>query len=168
MRFNRSVTRQFTCAGICLLFAWVPVACTPKAGTPAANATPQASSAPPAIVYAGHLAADGIAPPGAQLHNPHEGDPAFAKSGAVLFTAMNCDGCHGGDAAGWVGPNLGDGRWHYGGAPGEIFTSIYYGRPRGMPAFGGALGPEGVWTLVTYLKSLPAPADEPTESFEKP
>ena len=54
------------------------------------------------------------------------------------------------------------------GRPMEIFTSIYYGRPKGMPAFGGALGPEGVWTLVTYLKSLPVPANEPTESFEKP
>ena len=102
------------------------------------------------------------------MRNPHEGDAAVAKSGALLFTAMNCDGCHGGDAAGWVGPNLGDGRWRYGGAPDEIFTSIYYGRPKGMPAFGGALGMEGVWTLVTYLKSLPVPAGEATESWEKP
>ena len=41
-----------------------------------------------------------------------------------------------------VGPNLGDGRWRYGGADGEIFTSIYFGRPHGMPAFGGALDAE--------------------------
>ena len=62
-----------------------------------------------------------------------------------------------GDAAGWVGPSLGDGRWRYGGAPDEIFTSIFYGRPKGMPAFGGALGPEGVWTLVD-LPEVPARA----------
>ena len=37
-----------------------------------------------------------------------------------------------------------------------------------LTAFGGALGPEGVWTLVTYLKSLPVPPDEATESWEKP
>lgn len=35
-----------------------------------------------------------------------------------------------------------------------------------MPAFGGTLGPEGVWTLVTYLQSLPVPKDEATESWE--
>ena len=80
----------------------------------------------------------------------------MAKNGALLFTAMNCDGCHGPDAAGAVGPNLGDGRWRYGGADAEVFMSIYYGRPKGMPAFGGALGAEGVWTLVTYLRSLAA------------
>ena len=163
MHLNRHVT-------MALLAAALSVACTPKAAAPggaAAGAAP-ASAAPPAIRYEAHVEAGGMPPPGAQLSNPHEGDPAFAKSGALLFTAMNCDGCHGGDAAGWVGPNLGDGRWRYGGAPAEIFASIYYGRPKGMPAFGGALGPEGVWTLVTYLKSLPPPANEPTESWEKP
>jgi len=85
-----------------------------------------------------------------------------------LFTAMNCDGCHGGAGAGWVGPRLSDGRWRYGGADDEIFNSIYYGRPKGMPAFGGALGAEGVWALVTYVKSLPVPPGLATESWEKP
>jgi mono/diheme cytochrome c family protein len=37
-----------------------------------------------------------------------------------------------------------------------------------MPAFGGALGAEGVWTLVTYLRSLPPPENLPTQSWEKP
>jgi mono/diheme cytochrome c family protein len=118
---------------------------------------------PPAVRYAAHLAAGGILPSGAILTNPHTGDAAVAKQGALLFTTMNCDGCHGGNATGWVGPNLGDGRWRYGGSDAEVFSSIFYGRPKGMPAFGGALGSEGVWTLVTYLRSLPAPADLPTE-----
>jgi len=52
-------------------------------------------------------------------------------------------------------PNLADGRWRYGGADAEVFDSIFYGRPKGMPAFGGTLGAEGVWTLVAYLRSLP-------------
>jgi mono/diheme cytochrome c family protein len=47
-----------------------------------------------------------------------------------------------------------------------VFSSIYYGRPKGMPAFGGALGAEGVWTLVTYLRSLTPPPDVPTESWQ--
>jgi cytochrome c oxidase cbb3-type subunit 3 len=83
-----------------------------------------------------------------------------------MFAAMNCDGCHGGDALGWVAPSLSDGRWRFGGSDAEVFSSIYYGRAKGMPAFGGALGTEGVWVLVTYLKSLPVPEGEATESWE--
>jgi len=81
---------------------------------------------------------------------------------------MNCDGCHGGGGSGWVGPSLADGRWRYGGSDAEIFASIYYGRPKGMPAFGGKLGTDGVWTLVTYLKSLTPTADVATESWVRP
>jgi len=55
----------------------------------------QAGAPPPAIRYESHLAAGGIAPAGGALRNPHQGDPAVAKSGALMFTAMNCDGCHG-------------------------------------------------------------------------
>lgn len=146
------------CALVCLALG----ACA-RQSAPA----PQAAAPLPAIAYQEHIAAGGIVPPGATLHNPHAGDAAVARNGAQLFTAMNCDGCHGGGGVGWVGPSLADGRWRYGGADGEIFYSIYYGRPKGMPAFGGALGAEGVWTLVTYLRSLPLPDDLPTESWEK-
>ena len=57
---------------------------------------------------------------------------------------MNCDGCHGAGATGWVGPSLADGRWRYGGSAGEIFRSIYYGRRQGMPAFGGIMPKAGI------------------------
>jgi len=137
-------------------------ACARQAPPP--PAAPAATTLP-AVRYEAHLAAGGIPPGGALLHNPHEGDAAVARSGELLFAAMNCDGCHGGGGSGWVGPNLADGRWRYGGADAEVFYSIYYGRPKGMPAFGGALGIEGVWTLVTYIRSLPRPADLPTESW---
>lgn len=130
------------------------------------NTAPAAAAAPPGVAYEAHVAAGALTPPGGTLRNPHAGDAAVAKNGAQLFTTMNCDGCHGGDAAGWVGPNLGDGRWRYGGSDAAVFSSIFYGRPKGMPAFGGALGAEGVWTLVTYLRSLPAPPDVPTESWD--
>jgi cytochrome c oxidase cbb3-type subunit 3 len=140
-------------------------ACAPHTGAPPAASTP---AAPPAVAYEAHVAAGGIVPPGGTLHNPHQGDKAVAANGAQLFTAMNCDGCHGPDAAGAVGPNLGDGRWRYGGADAEVFMSIYYGRPKGMPAFGGAIGEDGVWTLVTYLRSLTPPENLPTQSWETP
>jgi cytochrome c oxidase cbb3-type subunit 3 len=139
-----------------------------RQGPPAASAElPSAAPAPPpAIRYESHLAAGGLLPPGGVLKNPHAGDPGVAKAGAALFIAMNCDGCHGGDASGNMGPNLADGRWRYGGADDEVFMSIYYGRPRGMPAFGGAVGADGVWTLITYLRSLTPPPNVPTESWE--
>jgi len=107
-----------------------------------------------------------VAPAGVDLRNPHSGDAVVAKAGKAMFAAMNCDGCHGGDASGWVAPSLSDGRWRFGGSDAEVFSSIYYGRAKGMPAFGGALGSEGVWVLVTYIKSLPVPAGEATESWE--
>ena len=173
MRVKLSIARGLACAAS-VLAALALSACAPQASAPATATTgetpasaPQAGAVPAAIQYEAHVSAGGLPPPGGQLRNPHEGDAAVAKNGALLFTAMNCDGCHGGDGAGWVGPNLADGRWRYGGADNEIFTSIFYGRPKGMPAFGGALGAEGVWSLVTYLKSLPV-ANEATESWEKP
>ncbi len=138
------------------------VACSEEHATPA---KPQVGANPPGIEYEAHIAAGGLPPPAAELHNPHAGDGATAKTGAALFTSMNCDGCHGAAGSGWVGPSLADKRWRYGGSDSEVFMSIYYGRPRGMPAFGGALGSEGIWALVTYLKSLSAPSDDPTESW---
>jgi cytochrome c oxidase cbb3-type subunit 3 len=140
--------------------------CARQESAPAAAA---ATGAPPAIPYEAHVPAGGKLPAaGGELNNPyHGGDAAAVKNGAALFAAMNCDGCHGGDASGWVGPNLTDGRWRYGGDEGEIFNSIYFGRPKGMPAFGGTISAPAVWSLVTYLKSLPPPADMPTESWEE-
>jgi cytochrome c len=86
-------------------------------------------------------------------------------AGAALFASMNCDGCHGGGAIGWVGPSLVDGRWRYGGSDEEVFTSIYYGRPKGMPAYGGVLGTDGAWMLVAYIKAQALPAVVPTTSW---
>lgn len=120
---------------------------------------------PPSVSYDAHVNAGGVAPQAGRLANPFTVDTKSAKEGEQLFSAMNCDGCHGGGAVGAVGPNLGDGRWRYGGADGAVFQSIYYGRPRGMPAYGGILPPDGVWKLVTYLRSLPIPDDVPTEAW---
>ncbi len=87
------------------------------------------------------------------------------EAGGNLFSAMNCDGCHGGGAVGWVGPSLVDGRWRYGGADEQIFSSIYYGRPKGMPAYGGVIGTDGVWMLVSYIKAQAVPPVVPTTSW---
>lgn len=105
------------------------------------------------------------APPGDSLRNPYAGQQKSATEGGKLFISMNCDGCHGGGATGFVGPSLSDGRWRYGGSDGEIFQSINHGRPKGMPGFGGLLSPEITWKLVTYLQSLPVPKSVPTQSW---
>jgi cytochrome c len=110
------------------------------------------------------IPAGGVAPPANALSaaRPAKLDPA---AGGNLFSSMNCDGCHGGGAIGWVGPSLVDGRWRYGGADDEIFTSIFYGRPKGMPAYGGVIGTDGAWMLVAYIKSQAVPSVVPTTSW---
>jgi cytochrome c oxidase cbb3-type subunit III len=97
------------------------------------------------------------------MSNPLARDSGAAIEGEKIFGAMNCDGCHGGGALGWVGPSLVDGRWRYGGSDGAVFQSIFYGRPRGMPAYGGILPPDVVWRLVSYIRAQPVPKGVPTQ-----
>jgi cytochrome c551/c552 len=120
----------------------------------------------PVPAYEAHVFAGGVKPPAAGPRKRHVPTPEHATAGARLFTSMNCDGCHGGGATGWVGPSLVDGRWRYGGTDEEVFDSIFYGRPKGMPAYGGVVGAEGVWMIVSYLKAQPVPSVVPTTSYE--
>jgi cytochrome c oxidase cbb3-type subunit 3 len=115
--------------------------------------------APPSIIWGEHIPVGGTTPPGDTLENPLKNDPKAAESGGKLFGAFNCDGCHAGGAVGFVGPSLADGRWRYGGTDSEIYYSIFYGRPRGMPAWGGTLPDDAIWRLVSYLQSLQPPKD---------
>jgi cytochrome c len=134
-----------------------------------AKATVDKKNAPdlPRIpAYEAHVFAGGVKPPSAGPRKPHVPKAEDATAGARLFTSMNCDGCHGGGATGWVGPSLVDGRWRYGGTDDEVFDSIFYGRPKGMPAYGGVVGAEGVWMIVSYLKAQPVPSVVPTTSYE--
>ncbi len=110
------------------------------------------------------IPAGGVQPAANALSAPRPAD-LNPETGANLFSSMNCDGCHGGGAVGWVGPSLVDGRWRYGGGDEELFTSIFYGRPKGMPAYGGVIGTDGVWMLVAYLKAQAVPAVVPTTSW---
>ena len=121
---------------------------------------------PPVPAFEAHVFAGGVKPPSAGPRKPHVAKAEHTTAGARLFTSMNCDGCHGGGATGWVGPSLVDGRWRYGGRDEEVFDSIFYGRPKGMPAYGGVLGAEGVWMIVSYLKAQPVPSVVPTTSYE--
>lgn len=132
-----------------------------------AHAPLRANDPAPPFRYEAHVSAGGVNPPAAIPRGTRESDLRSTRSGAQLFEAMNCDGCHGPEGSGSAAPSLQDGRWRYGGAFEEIFYSIYYGRPKGMPAFGGVLGTEGTRAVVTYLMSLPVTQDIRTESWEK-
>lgn len=118
----------------------------------------------PGVNAEDRIAAGGVLPAPNALVAPRPANLS-PDAGANLFSSMNCDGCHGGGAIGWVGPSLVDGRWRYGGSNEEIFTSIYYGRPKGMPAYGGVIGTDGVWMLVAYIKSQTPPPVVPTTSW---
>lgn len=145
--------------------ALMTVSCDRGRNTGALSPANEQSSVPPSIRYEDHLWAGGIEPLGGELHNSHTVDAESAKAGKSLFPSMNCDGCHGEAGSGWVGPSLADGRWRYGARDEEIFNSIFYGRPKGMPAYGGVIGSEGVWMLVNYLKSIRKPDTVPTQSW---
>ncbi len=81
-------------------------------------------------------------------------DQEAQKAGERLF-ANYCTVCHGSDARGAPGfPNLRDGAWLYGGEPQVIKASIQNGRQGAMPAWGAALGDEGVDNVVAYVESL--------------
>jgi cytochrome c551/c552 len=150
---------------LAILAAAATVSCNRSPPPSSARPDATADAAPAAARYEDHIWAGGIAPPGDEPQNPRAADKENLQNGERLFASMNCDGCHGAAGSGWVGPSLADGRWRYGGQDGEIFSSIFYGRPKGMPAYGGVIGRDGVWTLVSYLKSLPRPDVVPTQSW---
>lgn len=81
-------------------------------------------------------------------------DPEALKMGRRLFLNY-CAGCHGSDAGGFPGfPSLRDGDWLHGGSPEAIKTSILEGRNGVMPAWGEAVGEDGVRNLTQHVLSL--------------
>jgi cytochrome c oxidase cbb3-type subunit III len=113
------------------------------------------------------ILAGGVAPPAVAINavNPFAGDPASAEQGKALFRVMNCEGCHSTGGEGSWAPSIITRRWRYGGTDAAVFETIFYGRPRGMPAYGGILPPELTWKLVTFLRTLPPPKAVPTQSW---
>jgi cytochrome c oxidase cbb3-type subunit 3 len=110
----------------------------------------------PGLAFNGHWAL---------LTNPYAGNAARIAVGAKLFVSYNCMDCHGADGSGAMGPSLQDGRWHFGSTAGDVFQSIYEGRPDGMPSWGGRISDDQIWTLVAYVQSLAKGHDVATENF---
>jgi cytochrome c oxidase cbb3-type subunit III len=101
----------------------------------------------------------GGAPFPAPIKNPAASDPAAIDRGMQAFESMNCVGCHAPNGGGGMGPALSEGSFIYGGAPANIYLSIYQGRPNGMPAWGEMLPADSIWDLVAYITSLSSAPD---------
>ena len=72
--------------------------------------------------------------------------------GERLF-ANHCSSCHGSDAQGAIGfPNLTDNDWLYGGEPDTLVQTITNGRNGVMPAWGSALGDDGIKQVAAYVR----------------
>ena len=125
----------------------------------------RADSAAPFVAHLEHIRPGDAPPRGTTMRNPYAGSAQAVATGAKLFVSYNCVDCHGADGSGAMGPSLADGRWHFGGGDGEVFESIYQGRPDGMPAWGSAIAPNQIWMLVAYVKSLSAGKDVAVENF---
>lgn len=84
-------------------------------------------------------------------------DPQAKQIAQNLFNTY-CIQCHGSDAKGSKGfPNLTDSDWLWGGDPDKIHETIEKGRVATMPAWGPALGEEGVKDVAHYVMSFQNP-----------
>jgi len=142
------------------------------AGCTSAEAAQQQQQAPPSGSVAPFIQHPENIQPGitlasrfTALSNPYDGNAARRDEGAKLFIAYNCMDCHGADGSGAMAPAFTDNRWHFGGSNGEVFQSIYEGRPEGMPSWGGRISDADIWRLVTYVRSLGIGKDVSTENF---
>jgi cytochrome c oxidase cbb3-type subunit 3 len=79
--------------------------------------------------------------------------------GEQLYLAYNCVGCHA-HGGGGMGPALMDDKWIYGSEPQQIYGSIIYGRPNGMPSFHNKIPDSQVWQIVAYVRSMSGLANQ--------
>jgi len=87
---------------------------------------------------------------------PYYGSAEAVTNGMLIYNQMNCVGCHF-NGGGGIGPPLMDDQWIYGGRLDQIYNTIYFGRPNGMPAWGGKLNDEQIWQVATYVRSMSLP-----------
>ena len=78
-----------------------------------------------------------------------------ANEGRALYAGTgNCGDCHGPDARGnadYGAPDLTRNVWNSGGDPQALYTTIYFGQHRIMPAWSGSLSLEQIRALATYV-----------------
>jgi putative heme-binding domain-containing protein len=90
----------------------------------------------------------------AQSTNPLAADPQAAEIGRWTFRIL-CAPCHGIHADGGRGPDLTLGTYSVGDQDKDLYTAIARGVPGSeMPAYGERLDAEGIWRLVSYVRSV--------------
>jgi cytochrome c oxidase cbb3-type subunit 3 len=89
-------------------------------------------------------------------------DPQKIANGKLLFSQMNCVGCHF-HGGGGMGPPLAKPQadWIYGDSIENIVSTVREGRPKGMPSFRGKLPDDQIWEVAAYVHSLVNGAPEP-------
>lgn len=88
----------------------------------------------------------------AAVLNPFAGSEQAAEEGEEMYEDY-CAACHGSHLKNpTVGVNL-LGALKFGDSGADIFQSVSGGRPNGMPSFGGQLGKDRIWKIVTYVVS---------------
>lgn len=88
--------------------------------------------------------------------NPFEGKPEAIKKGKDIY-AKNCELCHGVNGIGGIGPSLRDKVWlgkEEKISDGRLFAIIADGTTGGMPAYGTQIDRDGIWSLVSYIRTL--------------
>ena len=89
-------------------------------------------------------------------------DPQKIADGKILYSQMNCVGCHF-HGGGGMGPPLAkpQNEWIYGSSIENIVSTVREGRPKGMPSFRGKLPDDQIWEVAAYVHSLVNGAPEP-------
>lgn len=92
-----------------------------------------------------------------QLSGRPYGAEAANEGRALYVGKANCGDCHGPDARGnsdYGAPDLTRNVWNSGGDPQALYTAIYFGQHRMMPAWSGTLTLEQIRALATYVYAV--------------
>lgn len=114
-------------------------------------------SEPPDAVVSGLVPAGGSLPTQPDPRAlPYLDNAEAVSTGKKLYAQYNCVGCHF-NGGGGIGPALMDDQWIYGGRLDQIYSSIYHGRPNGMPAWGDKIVDQQIWQIAAYVRSMSLP-----------
>ncbi|MEY3237313.1 MAG: hypothetical protein RI883_1414 [Bacteroidota bacterium] len=89
-------------------------------------------------------------------------DAKDLSSGKALFD-VNCVVCHNPKGEGNIGPNLTDDAWIYGPDVKDLFNTLKYGTPNGMPEHASKLNPVQIQQVASFVLSLPLTAGKIAE-----
>jgi cytochrome c oxidase cbb3-type subunit 3 len=136
----------------------VLAACTGKGGETVVPPGPPSQDSVQGTPISPMFPGGGSAPAPSPLAAKYANDEHAIAEGARLYDWYNCAGCHF-HGAGGIGPALGDTQWIYGGSMEQIYSTIYQGRPNGMPSWGRKLSTTEIWEIAAYVHDLPTKFD---------